>query len=217
VGKPLIANDPEEISEIIRRRLFEDSGKPNVRKAIARQYADWVFTRSDRLPPEFANFPVETIRKQFEACYPFHPATLTVFQRKWATLQTFQQTRGTLAMLGLWIAQAYREGYQKAWREPLITLGSAPLYNREFRSKILEQLGEQRLEAAIDYDIAGENAHAIALDREFADGVGKQRLHQRTATALFFESCGGMATDRAATLLDLRDDACRCSGASSCL
>jgi hypothetical protein len=204
VGKPLIANDPEEISEIIRRRLFEDAGKLNVRKAIAKQYADWVFARNDRLPPEFANFPVETIRKQFEACYPFHPATLTVFQRKWAALQTFQQTRGTLAMLGLWIAQAYREGYQKAWREPLITLGSAPLYNREFRSKILEQLGEQRLEAAIDYDIAGENAHAIALDREFSDGVGKQRLHQRTATALFFESCGGMATDRAATLLDLR-------------
>jgi len=181
-----------------------DAISPSRRPARARQFARWVFENRDRLPPEFANFPEDVIRKQFEMCYPFHPGTLTVFQRKWQSLSTFQQTRGTLAMLGLWIAQAYREGYRRAWREPLITLGSAPLYDREFRSKILEQLGETRLEAAIEYDIAGENAHAVALDKEAFGGAGRVRLHQRVATALFFESCGGMAPDKAATLPDLR-------------
>ncbi|MEW6771697.1 MAG: DUF499 domain-containing protein [Bacillota bacterium] len=204
VGKPVLATEPEEISEIIRRRLFEDPGSKNIQRLVARHFARWVFERRDRLPPEFANFPEEAIRKRFEVCYPFHPSTLTVFQRKWQSLPTFQQTRGTLAMLGLWIAQAYREGYKRVWREPLITLGSAPLYDREFRSKILEQLGETRLEPAIEFDIAGDNAHAVALDKEFADTVGKIRLHQRVAAALFFESCGGMAPDKAATLPDLR-------------
>lgn len=203
-GKPLLATEAAEIAEIIKRRLFEDTGRKSLRQAVARQYARWVFSRRDRLPSEFANFPEEDIKRRFEICYPFHPSTLTVFQRKWQTLPTFQQTRGTLAMLGLWISQAFRTGYQAAFREPLITLGSAPLDDRELRSKILEQLNEGRLEAAIIYDIAGENAHARALDRELATGTEKSRLHQRVATALFFESCGGMVTDKAAALADLR-------------
>lgn len=204
VGKPLIATDPEEISEIVRRRLFEDPGRKSIQRVVAKRFAQWVFERRDRLPAEFASFAEDALCRQFEACYPFHPSTLTVFQRKWQSLPSFQQTRGTLAMLGLWIAQAYREGYRTESREPLITLGSAPLYDREFRSKILEQLGETRLEAAIQYDIAGENAHAVALDKESSEGVGRMNIHQRVATALFFESCGGMAPDKAATLPDLR-------------
>lgn len=203
-GRPLLATETEEIAEIIKRRLFEDPGRKSMQQAVARQYARWVFSRRDRLPSEFANFPEEDIKKRFEVCYPFQPSTLTVFQRKWQTLPTFQQTRGTLVMLGLWIAQAFRTGYQLAYREPLITLGSAPLEYREFRSKILEQLNEGRLDAAITYDIAGENAFARALDKELANSAGKVRLHQRVATALFFESCGGMVTDKAATLADLR-------------
>ena len=44
----------------------------------------------------------EYLRGRFEACYPFHPATLSVFQRKWQALAQYQQTRGTLAMLAQW-------------------------------------------------------------------------------------------------------------------
>jgi hypothetical protein len=203
-GKPLLATETEEIAEIIKLRLFKDSGRKSMQQAVARQYARWVFSRRDRLPSEFANFPEEEIKKRFEACYPFHPSTLTVFQRKWQALPTFQQTRGTLVMLGLWIAQVYRTSFLSAMREPLITLGSAPLDDREFRSKILEQLNEGRLEAAIIYDIAGDNAFAIALDKDLSNSSRKTRLHQRVATTLFFESCGGMASDKAATLADLR-------------
>ncbi len=36
---------------------------------------------------------------RFEACSPFHPATLSVFRRKEQALPQCQQTRGTLAML----------------------------------------------------------------------------------------------------------------------
>ena len=103
------------------------------------------------------------LRERFDRCYPFHPATLTVFQRKWSTVPQFQQTRGTLAMLAQWISWAYRDGYQRARREALITLGSAPLQVPEFRGSILGQLGEQKLVFAIDADIVGEMSHARAL------------------------------------------------------
>src|SRR5712692_7264611 len=103
VAKDLIANDEAEISEVIRRRLFDDLGKESVRKAVAKTYADWCFERRAQLPPEWTAVDSavteakarEFLRTRFEACYPFHPATLSVFQRKWQSLKQFQQTRGT--------------------------------------------------------------------------------------------------------------------------
>jgi len=153
VAKDLIANDETEISEVVRRRLFEDLGPEKVRKAVAKVYADWCFERRAQLPSEWTAVDTaatdaksrDFLRSRFEVCYPFHPATLSVFQRKWQALPQYQQTRGTLAMLAQWISWAYRDAYQRARREPLITLGSAPLEVSEFRGIILGQLGESRL------------------------------------------------------------------------
>jgi hypothetical protein len=206
VGKDLVANDAAEVSEIVRRRLFENPGRESMRKAVARQFASWVFERRDRLPAEWGQMSEDQIRAQFEICYPFHPSTLTVFQRKWQALSQFQQTRTTLAMLGMWISCAYREGYGRARREPLLTLGSAPLGDREFLSAVLRQMGEPRLQAAIQADISAPmgqpHAHAETLDEEQNDGAGKASVHRRVATTLFFESCGGQ-TDKAAHLPEL--------------
>jgi hypothetical protein len=124
-----------------------------------------------------------------------------VFQRKWQALPQYQQTRGTLAMLAQWISIAAQDAFKKARTEPLITLGSAPLSEPGFRSVVLGQLGESRLVAAIDTDIAGEQAHSRALD---ADTKGPLRdIHRRVATAILFESSGGQ-TDKVAHLPELR-------------
>jgi len=209
VAKDLIANDETEISEVVRRRLFEDIGSDRVRKNICKAYADWCFDRRAQLPPEWTAVDSTTteaksreyLRKRFEVCYPFHPATLSVFQRKWQALSQYQQTRGTLAMLAQWISWAYRTGFTEARREPVITLGSAPLDVPEFRSVVLGQLGESRLVAAIDSDISGAQSHARALD---ADTKGALRnIHRRVATTILFESSGGQV-DKVAHLPELR-------------
>ncbi len=209
VAKDLIANDETEISEVVRRRLFEDLGSARVRKNVAKAFADWCFERRAQLPPEWTAVDTaateatarEFLLRRFEACYPFHPATLSVFQRKWQALSQYQQTRGTLAMLAQWIAWAYRDGFTSARREPLITLGSAPLHDLGFRSTILGQLGESRLAAAIDADIAGEHSHAKALD---TDTKGPLRdIHRRVGATILFESSGGQ-TDKVAHLPELR-------------
>jgi predicted AAA+ superfamily ATPase len=168
VAKDLIANDETEISEVVRRRLFEDLGGERFRKNVSKAYADWCFERRAQLPSEWMVIDTSTteakakeyLRSRFETCYPFHPATLSVFQRKWQVLTQYQQTRGTLAMLAQWISWASQEGFSKARREPLITLGSAPLEVSDFRSVVLGQVGESRLVAAIDADISSPHSHA---------------------------------------------------------
>ena len=209
VARDLIANDESEISEVVRRRLFEDLGNERTRKRVARTFADWCFERSARLPAEWLAVDTATteakarefLRRRFEACYPFHPATLSVFQRKWRALGQFQQTRGALAMLAQWISWAAREQFYKARTEPLITLGSAPLHLPEFRAVVLGQLGEARLDVAIDADLAGETAHARALD---VDATGALRdIHRRVGATILFESSGGQV-DKVAHLPELR-------------
>lgn len=209
VAKDLIANDEAEISEVVRRRLFEDIGNERLRKSVSKSYADWCFERRAQLPPEWTAVDAiateakarEYLRHRFEVCYPFHPATLSVFQRKWQSLPQYQQTRGTLAMLAQWIAWAYRTGFTEARREPLITLGSAPLEVADFRGVVLGQLGEPRLVAAIDSDISGAQSHARALD---ADTKGALRnIHRRVGTTILFESSGGQI-DKVAHLPELR-------------
>jgi hypothetical protein len=176
---------------------------------VAKTYADWCFERRNQLPSEWTAVDItatekkarEYLQSRFEACYPFHPATLSVFQRKWRSLQQFGQTRGTLAMLAQWISWAYRDGFTQARREPLITLGSAPLHVPEFRSVVLGQLGESRLLAAIETDIASERSHARTLD---ADTKGVLRdIHRRVGTTILFESSGGQV-DKVAHLPELR-------------
>jgi hypothetical protein len=209
VAKDLIANDETEIGEVVRRRLFEDLGNERLRKTVTKEYADWCFERRAQLPPEWTAVDTTTterkarefLQKRFEDCYPFHPATLSVFQRKWQALPQYQQTRGTLAMLAQWISWAFRQGYQQARREPLITLGSAPLHVSEFRSVILGQLGEPRLLAAIEADISGAQSHARALD---VDTKGPLRdIHGRVGATILFESSGGQV-DKVAHLPELR-------------
>jgi hypothetical protein len=209
VAKDLIANDETEISEVVRRRLFEDLGSEKIRKNAARAFGDWCFERRAQLPPEWTAVDSaateakarEFLQRRFESCYPFHPATLSVFQRKWQSLPQYQQTRGTLAMLAQWISLAAQDAFRKARNEPLITLGSAPLAEPGFRSVVLGQLGESRLIAAIDTDIAGDHSHSKALD---ADTKGPLRdIHRRVGTVILFESSGGQ-TDKVAHLPELR-------------
>jgi len=208
VAKNLISNDEAEISEVVRRRLFEDIGSERIRKNVAKAYADWCFERRAQLPSEWTYVDTtteakarESLQKRFEACYPFHPSTLSVFQRKWQALPHYQQTRGTLAMFAQWISIAFREGYQKARREPLITLGSAPIDIPDFRGIVISQLNEPRLQPAMEADISGTQSHALALD---ADTKGPLRdIHRRVGTTIFFESSGGQV-EKLAHLPELR-------------
>ena len=209
VARDLIANDESEISEVVRRRLFEDLGSERVRQNVARTYADWCFERTARLPSEWTAVDTATtgskardfLRNRFESTYPFHPSTLSVFQRKWRALLQFQQTRGALAMLAQWISWAAQDQFRHARTEPLITLGSAPLDVQEFRAVVLGQLGESRLDVAIEADLAGETARSKSLD---ADAKGAlSNIHRRVGTAILFESSGGQV-DKVAHLPELR-------------
>ena len=200
VGKAMTMTAGAETSEIIRRRLFDwdtralgADGKvmlPEKAKDACHESARWVSEHAQQLP---GSIPPEHARAHFEACYPFHPSVLSVFERKWQSVPKFQQTRGVLRMLAIWVSQAYSAAYKKAHPDPLLTLGTAPFSDPIFRAAVFEQLGSRALEAAVTTDVAGlKESHAVMLDEESTEAVRAERLHQKVATVVFFESNGGM-------------------------
>jgi hypothetical protein len=200
LGKAIVMSADAETSEIVRRRLFEWGGLPDYGRRVATEYAEWAMEHATSLP----DVDPQTIRERFAASYPFHPSVLSVFERKWQALPRFQRTRGALRLLALWVSQAYAAGYKGAHRDPLIGLGTAPLDDPYFRSAMFEQLGNDRLEIPVTTDIVGSStAHAARLDREAPDTIKKARLHRKVATAILFESNGGMTRDEA-TLPEIR-------------
>ncbi len=201
LGKAMVMSAESESSEIIRRRLFEWSALPEGALSTIRAYAEWFRNNKSQLP---GWFPADNAAHILRAVYPFHPSALTVFERKWQSLPRFQRTRGVLRMLALWVARAYRQGYSGAHRDPLISLGTAPVDDAQFRAAVFEQLGELKLETAVTTDIAGKDyAHAVRLDEESEREIKRARLHQKTATSVFFESNGGQQRG-GATLPEIR-------------
>lgn len=211
-GKPVIMSAENEMSEIIRRRLFEwdlravgADGRlllPRDAVAACKEYADWIQDNRNQVP----NWFTDHAQAAFEATYPFHPMVISVFERKWRELPRFQQTRGVLRLLALWVSHVFQSGFKGAQNDLLIGMGSAPLEDSQFRTAAFEQLGESRLEGAVATDIAGSReSHAVLLDKEAEETLRKACVHQKSATAVFFESNGGQGESRqSATVPELR-------------
>jgi hypothetical protein len=199
LGKAVLMSVGSETTEIIRRRLFEwdpkmigQGGKlllPKEAIASCKEYANWLLEHRQQIPQWF---PVDQAQSVFEATYPFHPSVLSVFERKWQELPRFQQTRGILRLLALWVSDSYQKGFKEVQKDPVIGLGSAPLDNPLFRTALLEQIGEPRMEGVITTDVCGKkDSLATRLDTEAVDTIRKSHLHCKVATAVFFESNGG--------------------------
>ncbi len=196
VGRAIMMSAETETAEIIRRRLFEWYGLPEDGRKVATEYADWAVDHA----AELSGVNAGSARELFLASYPFHPAVLSVFERKWQSLPRFQRTRGILRLLAIWVGHAFQKEHQRAGSkgDQLIGLGSAPVEDPMFRAAMFEQLGSNDLEGPVTTDIAGKSdAWAIRLDREASDDIKKNRLHQKVATTILFESNGGQSKHRA--------------------
>lgn len=203
LGKAMFMAAEQETMEIIRRRLFEWNGMPDDAKKTISEYVNWVQEFKSQIP----GFDNDHARDLFSSCYPFHPSVISLFERKWQTLPRFQQTRGILRLLALWVSSCYKDGFANATKDYLIDLGSAPLNDSNFRSALFEQLGENRLEASVSTDISGRpDSHAERLDREATDQIKKNHLHKKIATAIFFESNGGQTSSIYASIPDIKQD-----------
>ena len=81
----------EDISELLRRRLFEPGENQDKRRHIVDAFTGVL----EKLPLRASQKDQSAYDRLFES-YPFHPDLLEVFYQKWTRLSKFQRTRGVL-------------------------------------------------------------------------------------------------------------------------
>ena len=93
IGETVEPVSKEDISELLRRRLFEYVPPQETRRTVV-----------DNLAGAMQKLPLRDSQKGQDAydrllkSYPFHPDLLDVFYQKWTQLDKFQRTRGVLRM-----------------------------------------------------------------------------------------------------------------------
>ena len=92
-AEPVVRAD---VSELLRRRLFESVPPEATRRAVV----DSLTGAMQKLPLRDSQKD-QTAYDQLLESYPFHPDLLDVFYQKWTQLDNFQRTRGMLRMFAI--------------------------------------------------------------------------------------------------------------------
>lgn len=168
-----------EITKIIRRRLFSSVDDDQARKTVSEflEYAE----KEGILPAgkEFSEF-----RDRFLDSYPFVPEVVEVLYHRWGSFPTFQRTRGVLRLLSLVIYSL------KQSSRPYITLSDFDLANAEVRRELVKHIGPE-FDSVIAADITDTDSGAKKIDNSIGKSFRGLLLGTRSATCMFLYSFSG--------------------------
>jgi hypothetical protein len=183
-----------EISRIIRCRLFASIDAHGVRRAVAEfmKYAE----KEEILP---AGLQPSEYRDRFIESYPFMPEVVDVLYHRWGSFPTFQRTRGVLRLLSLVVYSL------KTQNIPYITLSDFDLANQEIRQELLKHIGSE-FNSVLAADITDVTSGASKVDLALGKAHRGLRLGSRAATATFLYSHSG-GQERGATLGEIKRNA----------
>ena len=173
----------EEIYEIIRKRLFEDLGDIEEHKKVVEEYFELYQSLGEEVPSECRE---ASYKERMLKAYPFHPETIDVLRERWATIPTFQRTRGSLRLLAEVTADLFKRGHMA----PLIQPAHINLGNPSIRREFIKHIGNE-YEGVIASDISGPNAKAEKIEREIGKEYAGFNVATGIATSIFFYSFSG--------------------------
>ncbi|GFP31101.1 DUF499 domain-containing protein, partial [Candidatus Hakubella thermalkaliphila] len=169
----------EEISHVIRRRLFSEVNEKEARNTIE-EFLD--YAEREKILPE----GVEKVkyRERFVQSFPFQPEVIDVLYKRWGSFPTFQRTRGVLRILAL-IVHSLKDS-----KNSFIRLGDFDLKNDEIKMELIKHIG-QEYNGIIAADITSRDAGAKKVDRSLGDAYSPFSFGTKSANVIFMSSFSG--------------------------
>jgi hypothetical protein len=186
----------DEVLRVVQRRLFESLGDTAVHAEIARAYAtnfeaELLAVAETEGDKREASDRAKSLEQRIMLAYPFHPELLDVMQHRWASLPTYQRTRGALQFLAT-VTHALWSGEGRAGA--LIGPGDVDLAHEGTRGAFFEQVGEERqYRAVVEADFIAAGAGARRVDERLGSespALANLRVGTRAATAIMLMSFG---------------------------
>ncbi len=186
----------EELYEVIRKRLFEDTGDPQEARRVAEDYWQLYQKLGDDMPAEVRQ---ASYRDKIRKAYPFHPELIDALFERWSSFPTFQRTRGVLRLL----AEVVGDQYRGRFPAPLIQPAHLNLLVPGIRREFIKHIGNE-FESVVASDIVDGNAKAQRIDREMGSEYARFGIASGLASAIFFYSFSGSPEKRGAGVSRLR-------------
>lgn len=176
IWKPVAAN---EGFEVVRRRLFLDCDKPELRDKVCNAFSNMYVNNS-------SDFPIEAreveYRERMRSCYPIHPEIFDRLYEDWATLEKFQRTRGVLRLMAAVVYELWMGNDASA----MIMPGSIQLDVSNVRDELTRYLGEN-WNGIIDSEVDGKNSVPFQKDKSISR-YGQKLAARRVARTIMLGS-----------------------------
>jgi len=169
----------EEISQVIRRRLFSYIDENSATEVI-NDFLD--YAERERILPEEVD--IANYRERFKASYPFQPEVIDVLYKRWGSFPSFQRTRGVLRILAL-VVHSLKDS-----KIPFIRLGDFDLKNEELRRELIKHIGLE-YDSIIASDITSSDSGAKKVDRALGSSYVPFSFGTKVATTIFMCSFSG--------------------------
>ncbi len=188
----LVPAEDSEISEILRRRLFQSIDE-EAATAAATTYRDFYAGLQAR---EVRLGTSADIEQRVCRAYPFHPELVQVLDARVGTIPAFQRTRGALRLL----AEAVTRMWADSSEAVIINLADLPLRAPAVTDALTRGIGREALAPVVATDIVGTNAHASQIDQNRFQSTTP--FATRVSTVVFLHSLEHTA-QTGATLADV--------------
>lgn len=144
IWKPVAAS---EGFEVVRRRLFLDCKDEAARDQVCKVFSQMYNENSADFPSECRELEY---RERMISCYPIHPEVFDRLYEDWATLESFQRTRGVLRLM----AAVIHELWMNRDAFPMIMPGSLPFDVSSVRDELTSYLNES-WNGVVDSEVDG--------------------------------------------------------------
>lgn len=172
----------EESFEIVTRRLFSkitSTDQFSARDTTARSFGDFYRANAQEFPSETKEAGYEKRMRDF---YPIHPELFDILAKRWASIDRFQKTRGTLRLM----AKIINYLWENNDASPLILPANIPFDEPGIQEEMLRYLPDT-WRAVIHSDVDGSNSLPRQLDANNPN-LGRYSATRRVARTLFFGS-----------------------------
>lgn len=178
--------DEDEVFEVVRRRLFENVGNPEIIEEVAQAYYTCYRNHRTSLPESASKTEyMERIRKS----YPFHPELIDMFRLRWGSEPKFQRTRGVLRLLASIVQDLWMRRSSLSGSQALIHTSNVQLENLDSIKGIITNIRGSQWEAVMQADVYGSSSNAYKIDDEDpSSSIGKYRQAEAIATTILMAS-----------------------------
>ncbi len=192
----------EEISSVIRRRLFSNIDEKAAKNIIEKflEYAE----KEKILPKDLGK---SGYRDRFVKSYPFQPEVIDTLYKKWGSFYEFGRTRGVLRLLSLIVYSL------KETKIPYIRLADFNLGNDEIKRELIKHTG-QEYDSILAQDITSSTAGAKKVDKSLGDAYTPFSFGTSVATTIFLYSFSG-GPERGASISEVKLSSVEISAPSS--